>query len=66
MESQLGFPNLLLVETILGFSKKDFRGVGNRKVDDIVRAKSLVSEMYNPFPRRLKLLNDCTQEKCMA
>jgi hypothetical protein len=51
-ETQLGFPNLLLSETFLGFPKKIFRGLGNPKVDDIISDKNLAPETDYPFPIR--------------
>ncbi len=54
-ETQLGFPNLLLSETFLGFPKKGFRGLGNPKVNDIVSDENLAPETDYPFPRKPKV-----------
>ncbi len=54
-KTQLGFPNLLLLETFLGFAKKGFLDLGNPKVDDIVSDKNLARETDYPFPRRRKV-----------
>ncbi len=55
LETQLGFPNLLLSKTFLGFPKKGFRDLGNPKLDDIVSDINLTPETDYPFSRRLKV-----------